>query len=446
MSFYHYGRNRTDIRTWNSSSAVNCSYCHQNTSTAFAPAMVDPSYNRSIGNHSDYSSNPTCIAAQCHNSGWMHNGTLTRPPLALENSTFCLACHGNNGSGGTNYTGTVTGAREKHNNSVNCTECHLNTSRDVHPVKYLLQNATYSTGNSTAVTCITCHQTTSVDSKLILTPPKVSSPVNHSDNATNGSIWNSTAYWASSLTACTYCHNDTKHNATALGRPAYWKGNNIVNASINTGTWCSSCHYQGYSSGGKNHGDMTSTFASANLSVPPEITNGTYARSIYSRSNYYNHSLTNYNDAVCRQCHGIYLSSGITITVLMHNITGNTCTDCHYSFEAMNNTTRPDRYVDPSMYGTSQHSTLNCTDCHTRGHRNIGARKACEDCHAVQQNPITDRDRHNITATPGASVVNNTDCTSCHSSTLYNRSIATYGYWKPKDCDYCHTYPDKYYE
>ncbi len=427
----HYGKNRTDLRTWDSGRASNCSYCHQNVSTAFSVAMLDWTYNSSIKNHTQKSANPNCLNSSCHNTGWMHNSSLTRPVFNITNtSPYCSTCHA---------------GREKHNGTQDCSRCHINQSSNdtIHPIKYILSNGSFSTSNTSAADCISCHQ------KGIAgfpSAPGIPDPLYHSDNATNGSIWNSTAYWTSSLTACTYCHNDTKHNATALGRPAYWKGNNMVNASINTGTWCSSCHYQGYSSGGKNHGDMTSTFASANLSVPPEITNGTYARSIYNRSNYYNHSLTNYNDAVCRQCHGIYLSSGITITVLMHNITGNTCTDCHYSFEAMNNTTRPDRYVDPSMYGTSQHSTLNCTDCHTRGHRNIGARKACEDCHAVQQNPITDRDRHNITATPGASVVNNTDCTSCHSSTLYNRSIATYGYWKPKDCDYCHTYPDKYYE
>lgn len=447
----HYGKKRNDIRIGIS---ANCSYCHQNISTAFAAAMIDPTYNRSINNHSSRysSSNPNCTAAQCHSTGFIHNSTLTKPNLTLPNSTFCLNCHGKNASSGLiNFTGAVTSIKEKHNNSVNCTECHQNTSRDIHPEKYLQPNATFSTNNTTAVTCITCHQNSGADSKLSKVPPKIPSPLAHSDNTSNGTIWNST-YWTSTLTACTYCHNDTKHNATALGRPANWKGNNIVNSSLSAGTWCASCHYRNYTSGGKNYSNMTGVFTSANLPVPPEITNGSYAVNIYNRSNYYNHSLKNYSDAVCRLCHGVNLSSTSRISAFLHNISWGSCTSCHYSFEAMNNTTRPDRYVDSGMYNTSLHRSLSCTNCHTKGHKNIGARKACEDCHAVQANPITDRDRHNITPTPSTyyynsvNVVNITDCTTCHSGTLYNTSIATYGYGKSKDCDYCHTYPDKYYE
>ncbi|MCX9073630.1 MAG: carboxypeptidase-like regulatory domain-containing protein, partial [Candidatus Methanoperedens sp.] len=376
----HYGKKRADLRI---GSSANCSYCHQNTSSAFAPAMIDPAYNTSISNHSlrYNSSNPTCITSQCHNTGWMHNSTLFKPDLSLPNSSYCLVCHGNNGSGGTNYSSAVTESKEKHNNSVNCTECHQNTGRDIHPEKYLQPNATYSTNNTTAVNCTTCHQTANVDSKLSKVPPKIPSPLAHSDNTSNGSVWNS-SYWNSALTACTYCHNDTKHNATALGRPASWRGNNIVNSSISGSSWCSSCHYQGYSGGGKNYTDMTQTFTKANLSVPPEITNGTYATGIYNRSTYYNHSLKDYSDAACRLCHGINLSSNTTVTPFLHNVTWGSCTGCHYSFEAMNTTYRPDRYVDSSQYNLSLHRSLSCKNCHPEGHRNMGARKACEDCHA----------------------------------------------------------------
>jgi hypothetical protein len=451
MSFYHYGKDRTDIRNGPS---ANCTYCHRNASTAFATAMINASYNRSISNHSlNYnSSNPNCTVSQCHSTGWIHNSTLSKPAV---NTTFCITCHGSNGSGGTNYTAAVTGIKEKHNNSMNCSECHLSTVKDVHPVKYLRQDATFSTLNTSAVNCITCHQTSSVDAALSLSPPKIPVPMHHSDNTSNGTIWNSTAYWtpATPLTSCTYCHNDTKHNASALGRPTGWQGNNVVNSSLTSSTWCASCHYKNYSSGSRNYSDMTRAFTSENLSVPPEITNGSYAIKIFNRSNYYNHSLTDYSDSVCRLCHGANLSSTSTVSDLMHNVTTvNTCTGCHYSFEAMNNTTRPDRYVDFSMYNTSLHRSLSCTNCHTQGHKNMGARKACEDCHAVQENPISEKDRHNITPTPstysvgGNNVVGITDCTTCHDSVLYNKSISTYGYWKQKDCDYCHTYPDRNYE
>jgi hypothetical protein len=99
---------------------------------------------------------------------------------------------------------------------------------------------------------------------------------------------------------------------------------------------------------------------------------------------------------------------------------------------------------------------LRCEDCHTKGHNNIGARKACEDCHAVvQQTPIPDNERsdyrHNITADPrnysisGVSVVNITDCTTCHDPQLYSNAITYYGLPPKTNCDYCHTYPDKTY-
>ncbi len=438
----HYTTNRTDLRTWDSGRAANCSYCHQNTSTAFSAAMLDAAYNSSIKNHST-ASLPTCYDATCHKSGWIHNSTLDRPSLNATNaSSYCQECHTD---------------KWKHNNTQDCGSCHFNFSSNdtIHPVKYLLQNASYGTGNYTAVTCITCHQTTAVDARLSDVPPKIPSPMHHSDNTSNGTLWNSTAYWTpgSPLTSCTYCHSDTKHNTSALGRPAGWQGNNIVNSSLSSGSWCSSCHYRVYSSSSKNYSDMILAFRSANLSVPPEITNGTYSIKIFNRSDYYNHSLKGYTDEICILCHGINLSSTSTISGLMHNITVvNTCTGCHYSFEAMNNTTRPDRYVDSVMYNASLHRSLSCTSCHTQGHRNIGARKACEDCHAVQANPVTDKDRHNITPSPStyfvgaSSVVTITECTTCHSASLYNSATSTYGYWKPKDCDYCHTYPDKYYE
>jgi hypothetical protein len=450
ISTSHYGKKRWDLRNGIS---TNCSYCHQNTSTVFATAMLDPTYNTSISNHSlrYNSSNPSCTSSQCHNSGWLHNSTLTKPNLTLPNSTFCLNCHGGNSTGAINFTGAITSIKEKHNNTINCTECHLSSGRDIHPMKYLQPNASYNTINSTAVNCINCHQNLTVYQNLTRTPPKIPSPLHHSDNPSNGTLWNTTGYWISNntITSCIYCHNDTKHNATALGRPAYWKGNNVVNSSItSTSTWCAGCHWQGYLSGGKTYTDMTSTFNSANQPVPPEITgNATYG-SYANNSRYYNHALTNYTDAACKVCHGMNLTSTDKITVFVHNnITWGSCTDCHYSFVAMNTTTRPDRYVNATLFNNSPHGNgrLTCQNCHTKGHKNLGARKACEDCHAVQANPITDRDRHNITRTPSPGDVNTTDCATCHDATLYSEATATYGFNKTRDCDYCHTYPDKTY-
>jgi len=43
--------------------------------------------------------------------------------------------------------------------------------------------------------------------------------MHHSDDELNGSKWNATGYWTntSQVTMCEYCHNDTTHDATAMG-------------------------------------------------------------------------------------------------------------------------------------------------------------------------------------------------------------------------------------
>ncbi|HIH44589.1 MAG TPA: hypothetical protein HA257_05800, partial [Candidatus Methanoperedenaceae archaeon] len=125
------------------------------------------------------------------------------------------------------------------------------------------------------------------------------------------------------------------------------------------------------------------------------------------------------------------------------------CTSCHYNYSYMSDRGRPDRYVNSTMYNSSVHWNVSCSNCHTKGHNNIGARKACEDCHAVQSDPVNDKSRHNITDRPssytigGVPVVGITSCTTCHSSSLYNNATSTYSSSAAKDCDYCHTYPDK---
>ncbi|MDO9097753.1 MAG: cytochrome c3 family protein [Candidatus Methanoperedens sp.] len=339
---------------------------------------------------------------------------------------------------------------------MDCTKCHLNSSKSIHPVRYLQQSvSTWSTSNTSAVNCTNCHQGAVLTN--FSSAPKVSTPVQHSDNSLNGSIWNNTSpYWTntSQQSMCNYCHGDTRHNATPLGRPANWNGSNTMNSSItNTSNWCAGCHYQGYSNSGKDYINMTQTFTGASKSVPPEITNLTsYAP--YNVTGYYNHSLTpDYNDSTCKDCHGRFISSSAKIKDFMHNVSTGTCKNCHFNYAYMNSVGKPDKYVNSTMFNSSPHGSLSCENCHTKGHNNIGARKACEDCHAVQQNPKTDRDRHNITAKPslymynGTSVVNITDCTTCHDPTLYSKATEIYGKYKSPapDCDYCHTYPDKTY-
>ncbi|VVB93081.1 Cytochrome c7 c [uncultured archaeon] len=343
-----------------------------------------------------------------------------------------------------------------HNNTVNCTECHTGPNKkNIHPMTYLQPNGSYVTANQTAVNCTDCHQFNTLDSLLSRSPPKVTTTVQHGDNILNGSVWNNTQqpFWTntSQQSMCDYCHGDSRHNATGLGGPSNWSGSNTMNSSITSNSnWCAGCHYKDYLSGEKSYGNMTLTFTGTNRSVPPEITNSS-SYSPYNVSGYYNHSLTpDYSDSTCKGCHSKSLSTD-TINKFVHNISTGICTSCHFSYNYMNSVGKPEQFVNSTMYNNSPHGGLACENCHTKGHNNIGARKACEDCHAVQQNPITDKDRHNITAKPseyiynGTSVVNITDCTVCHDSTLYNSATATYGYNKTIDCNYCHTYPDKTY-
>ncbi len=69
-----------------------------------------------------------------------------------------------------------------------------------------------------------------------------------------------------------------------------------------------------------------------------------------------------------------------------------------------------------------------------------------ECCHVVQNDPINDNDRHNVTNDPlnyiigVVPVVNITNCTVCHDATAYNASVDTYATNK---CRYCHEYADK---
>ncbi len=139
-------------------------------------------------------------------------------------------------------------------------------------------------------------------------------------------------------------------------------------------------------------------------------------------------------------------NAGIYLTLLSMQ-----CTDCHYSFSYMNSSGRPDLYVNQTQVNESVHAALDCKDCHTNTAVHPPPKsgwKWCEDCHANQQNPPTNKSRHNIVSNPwnnlynGISVVNITSCVTCHNPTLYNNSINTYGRESGIDCDYCHTFPD----
>lgn len=263
--------------------------------------------------------------------------------------------------------------------------------------------------------------------------------------------------------SCHYCHGNTKHNASALGRPANWRGANTINSTINaTNSWCAGCHYQNYSSGGKTYNTMVNTFLGAGLSVPPEQSgHPTYAPS--SQSGYYLHTFTSapyYNDSRCQGCHGSLATGATNITALLHRVAqGTGCTGCHFDYTYMSGEGKPTKFINQTLFQASVHgneSVITCENCHTNTTGHPGSNtppqsgwKWCEDCHVVNKT-ISQRNRHNITDNPLTNMYSATQsvvdvggtCTLCHDATLYNSAVATYNKTSGKDCRYCHTFPD----
>lgn len=415
----HYGRKRTDLQI-GAPLYTNCSYCHQNASTAFPFVNIDL---KNLENHTQRAINPSCINSSCHNAGRIHETALAKPSV---DHTLCTKCHGD---------------KSKHNGTVECYKCHGNATSKIHPILYLTSDGTFSTSNASAGDCLTCHQTDKMD-WIVDNIPKVAQPLHHSEVNT-GQRWGD--YWNNSLSACIYCHSDTKHKAIALGRPANWRGDNIVGSSVNDSYWCAGCHYADE----HNYENMVNEFSASSLNIPPEITNGTYAPNV---TGFYEHVCANWSDALCRECHGKFVTS-YGVTELMHDVSDGSCSNCHYDFTYMNNTRHaPTKYVNSTMFNASVHgpsSGIGCVDCHTTSNHPYPEHywKWCECCHAVQSNPVDDTDRHNITSdvqnnmVDGVSVLGIIDCKTCHNATSYESAKTNFAL-----CRWCHTYPDKVYE
>ncbi len=341
MSFYHYGKPRSDLRTWDSGKSENCSYCHQNTSTAFAIGMLNSGYNSSIRNHSQTQTSPGCYNSTCHNSGWIHNNTLTKPSLNPgSTATFCQNCH------------TL---KQNHNGTLDCSNCHINQSSSdtIHPVKFIQDTGTFDTSRTRAANCTNCHQGAGVSG--LGGAPKVPLPVNHSTDPYSGKKWG--IYWdnTSGITACYYCHQNEihKNNTVLFGNVSTVKGSNTFNnPDLANSTWCSNCHYagaQGYK------GNLLSV-------VPPEITNSSLVAS--DGTIFFNHSgLTNFNDSNCKNCHGRALSGySETSLNLSHSVSeggGDDCVGCHGTSYIGAVPSVALTFVNISAFNESIHQNLN---------------------------------------------------------------------------------------
>ncbi|MDD1745667.1 MAG: hypothetical protein LUQ20_07680, partial [Candidatus Methanoperedens sp.] len=437
-------------------------------------------YSSRITNHSlrYNNSNPGCTVPQCHNTGWIHNFTLTKPSLTLPGSTFCLSCHGNNGTGGTNFSGMVTGVRSMHNNSVKCTQCHLNESRSIHPVRYLQQDgSSWDTSRTNAVNCTTCHQGTGLVN--FTDSVKIPTPMNHSTNPYSGALWNGSlpGFWdnTSQRSSCEYCHGRIAlHNISALGYINKVKGDNNLRQNLSTSTWCANCHYAG-----------AAGYAGTSFSPePPEILNisGNVPARARDSTSFYNHSrdVAKYNDSNCRNCHNNALEEGATSLNFSHNVApgggGPDCISCH---DINVNKLRPEKRIIAASMRLGVHGNLNsntanstpidplnkaCWACHLEGnepvgeHYNIPARECDDnDCHSLEQSyrapmvysHFTDADLNsNPERALNYNISTSTSCYACHNNSLstsygtLNASVSHYANKEnlidTKNCIYCH--------
>lgn len=363
----HYGKNRSDLRVAGGS-ITDCIYCHQNTSTAFSGAMTNTA-NDNMANHSTSLLTPACT--ECHDVGKIHDSSLNKP---VSDDNLCKTCHF---------------GKSEHNSTLSCTECHANNSdgslagKDIHGIKFLQKDNTFSQDRVNSADCTTCHQLSVVDGSIGIAPPKISDPLHHSDDATNGSKWGT--YWtgANPITACVYCHNDTRHSATPLGRPLIWNTSYIMGTTIGTGTNCADCHQKGDS----DYNAMKLTFEAKALPIPPEITNGSWN----GEPGYFNHTLADYTDARCKSCH--YQGSS-TVGQMLHDVSvggggGTGCIECHNSVSPSSSMT-----VDIDVFNNSIHQNINnsvpdgavtnddCWACHYNQDMNRQNIRKCKDCHA----------------------------------------------------------------
>ncbi|HWR26635.1 MAG TPA: carboxypeptidase regulatory-like domain-containing protein, partial [candidate division Zixibacteria bacterium] len=506
----NHGTNANDVHRNISCDNANC---HQSVTTHNTNARIGSCYNSTChtpagtpANRSDITNkstlNSTGFSLYSVNNGSLFNNTFHTPGSTVP----CFTCHGpmhnitkpdeslrfiKNAETESSHCTTCHSSYTKHNASnitsggVNCTLCH---SDDVHVIKVFSQNASYVTGktNPARGNCTNCHQNATFLGLLKNTSrnPKagnysgnasqVQKILNHSNDPLAGQKWND--YWTAGdqYSACVYCHGSTQHDTTALGRPSQFKGTNTVRSQISNSTltyWCSSCHWQGYTSGANTYQDMVNVFIS--LIVPPEITGHSTYGANQSKPDYTNHSSYAKDDATCQGCHG-GLTSSTNITGLLHNVDqgssgGPDCKSCHDIGGSA------PKEIDINVLKNSTHKNLNaalsdvnlaCYACHgdgtapASGHPlNYKNPKLCENCHTGSGDysaPLVAEHNQN-----GQQIITSATCNTCHDNTgmflsnagtngmttafvhyikdVTNRSTSPYGHFGPMNTSNCIT-------
>ena len=456
----HYATNMFFLRI---NGSIFCEFCHNIPNNAFVSAMNDTS-NEKVLNHTDAATNPSCIDSTCHGEGWLHNSSLKKPTNL--DYTLCTQCHT---------------TKANHSGKLDCTACHTNSTEKIHPIQYLTTtNTTVAYDSSSAANCTTCHQQSSVDGSMPTAPPKIPVILNHSEDPYAGGKWNVSgqSFWSntSAVTSCDFCHTNDIHSASPLGNISTIVYGEVRNGSIGAGTnstWCGGCHYDGDS----DYANMSAAFGT---NRPPSITNASHPDANDGTA-YYNHSLLNYSDYWCSQCHNLF--SATTTVQFVHNLSigvsgGRDCVGCHdiaglspkIDVSAANNSTAIHKDLNNNSTGlTLNANNQRCWACHGDGNGseasqpasghpvNYTSPKVCEDCHTPTIQFAAPQVFEHFAS--GNELQVSTACSTCHNenemklanndpnplSSTANSSASHYGKTRSDivsggvvDCDYCH--------
>ncbi|MDO9098961.1 MAG: hypothetical protein Q7U60_12680, partial [Candidatus Methanoperedens sp.] len=388
ISAYHYGKKRADMR-----SGVNtsCSYCHQNSTTAFENVMLGIS-NKSIYEHTDAGARNTsagsCTGSKCHATGFIHNATLTKPPVqnwTQGSKDYCAPCHKINDANATKYVyshnTTATPINE------DCGYCHNASSQGINgsTVRVHSPALTNTTTSSIYASCTGCHNGTSLyvgSGKQILS---------HMPNASQYRGNTTTSSYT-----CEYCHN-------LSGKPSmHSTGMNRSNGTCNT------CHF-----------NRTSPYKSTKKIIA---------------SSDYNHTYVGQKTCAAAQCHNASNGSvfhmdkyaaGVVAEPEKFNSLWNDrytmgftessypyvdCIDCH---RAPYNNSYPFNNTYPFNYSTNY--SFNYESNHTgenkKTHTTADTIASCYNCHTNRTDAADRYMVHNVTIEP---LAGGPACIKCH--------------------------------
>jgi hypothetical protein len=204
----HYTRNRTDdIMLYDDLS--DCAWCHRNTTNEFLEIFERkgaPNYTENIPHATRVDS---CILADCHNRGRIHDENLTIPTWEWDEQ--CDDCHYKlNNSDVEEYYVNETMFNQAVHRDVNCTLCHVyiaDQPTNWHPIaEYYWKwcECCHSYAEYYWKWCECCHS-------------YQTDPINESDRhnvTTTPSTYSVRGTNVLDITDCTTCHNATAYNAT----------------------------------------------------------------------------------------------------------------------------------------------------------------------------------------------------------------------------------------